>query len=94
MTHKEHCEDCIIHLGQPFSEVHTWLDELFATRGIKHRRFRHNKEGIEEVRKLFGDAAVLAAYRHIVADLRMDGNWCEELGLPKDEEQYKAWGLF
>lgn len=94
MKFEEHCEDCVRFLGQPFEEVHLWLDELFASRGVHHRKFRHHRDGIEEVRKLFGDAAMLAAYRHIVADLRMDGMWCEELGIPKNEEQYKAWGLY
>lgn len=94
MKYEEHCDDCIIQLGEPFGYVHKWLDELFASRGVHHRRFRHHKAGIEEVRVKWGDRAAQAAYRHIVADLRLDGNWPEELGLPANEEQYKAWALF
>lgn len=27
-----HCADCVRELGEPFEEVHKWLDELFGQR--------------------------------------------------------------
>ncbi len=68
-----HETDCIVSLGKPFTEIHKWLDE-FAERypviifGGYHRKFRHNKEGIEEVRKKWGDKAGRAARLHIERD--------------------------
>lgn len=96
MKYEEHCADCVTYLGEPFGYVHKWMDELFHHQryGIHHRRVRHHKAGIEEVRAKWGDRAAQAAYRHIVADLRLDGCWSEEMGIPANEEQYKAWGLF
>ncbi len=74
MKLEDHCNDCIEKLGQPFREVHLWLDE-FARKyshenKYKHRKFRHHKEGIEEARKLFGDAGAKAAELHILSDNR------------------------
>ncbi len=39
-------------------DVHLWLDGLYHT-GLmaKHQRIRHNHQGIEEVRKRWGDEA-------------------------------------
>lgn len=94
MKYEEHCADCIEHLGEPFGHVHKWLDELMATHSIRHRKFRHHKAGIEEVRRQWGDRAAMAAELHIIADLKMDGCWDESMDIPADAEQYKAWGLF
>jgi len=57
------------HFGKTFNDVHTWLDELYAKHGGLHRRFRHNKEAVEEVRKLWGDEAAKAAELHILIDM-------------------------
>lgn len=64
----EHCYDCKTLLGNDWKEVHEWLDELFAEYGPAHRRYRHHTEGIEEVRKMWGDEAALAAKVHIIVD--------------------------
>ena len=48
--------------------MHQWLDALFAEFGHEHRRHRHHAEGIEEVRKMWGDEAALAAKIHIIVD--------------------------
>jgi hypothetical protein len=44
------------------------LDELFKYLGAYHRGYRHNKTGIEEVRKRWGDRAARAAEIHIKRD--------------------------
>jgi len=67
-SYKEHCADCKAELGDDFSVVHRWLDELFKYFGEKHRSFRHHKVGIEEVRKRWGDKAARAAEIHIAKD--------------------------
>jgi hypothetical protein len=73
-TVAEHKKDCIQYLGEPFEEVHKWLDE-FAVRypvhifDDQHRKYRHHKVGVEQVRKLWGDRAAMAAELHIIRDL-------------------------
>ena len=65
---KEHCEDCLARLGNPFPEVNRWLDELQPEYGPMHRPFRHHAEGIERVRAMWGDDAAKAAAIHIRRD--------------------------
>ncbi|MDP2757780.1 MAG: hypothetical protein Q8O45_09210 [Desulfurivibrionaceae bacterium] len=64
----EHCYDCKRLLGNEWKEVHLWLDALFKEYGPAHRRHRHHAEGIEEIRKMWGDEAALAAKIHIIVD--------------------------
>lgn len=64
----EHCYDCKQALGRDWKEVHRWLDELFQKLGQAHRCARHHVEGIEEVRRMWGDEAALAAKIHIIVD--------------------------
>jgi hypothetical protein len=67
--HKQHCEDCERQLGQPFPEVHAWLDAFYDGDGaLEHRAARHHMEGVEEVRRLWGDDAARAAVLHIMLD--------------------------
>jgi hypothetical protein len=68
-----HKLDCVYYLGQGFEEVHRWLDEYAKQYPVEvfedqHRSFRHNKEGVEEVRKKWGDRAADAARLHIARD--------------------------
>ncbi len=63
-----HCADCVRELGEPFEEVHRWLDELFQYVGSDHRPIRHNEKAIEKIRSMFGDRAAKAAEIHILAD--------------------------
>ena len=70
--YKAHCEDCKKKLGKPYGKVHNWLDEFAPaciTGGFAHRRERHHKEGVEEIRKMYGDEAAEAAEIHILRDL-------------------------
>jgi hypothetical protein len=69
-TFKEHCDECEAKLGNAWYVVHRWLDE-YARKGYPkevHRKFRHHREGIEEVRKMWGDEAARAAELHITKD--------------------------
>jgi hypothetical protein len=66
---EQHCEECIHFLGDEFSYVHIWLDEFAIILGPRHRLSRHHKEGIEEVRGIWGDRAASAAERHIISDV-------------------------
>ena len=83
-SYKEHCEDCIRELGEPFEQVHLWLDELFKTLGPKHRSARHHSGGVEEVRRRWGDRSARAAEIHIARDMG---------GIPT-ESQAQQWSLF
>jgi len=65
---EEHCEDCIRELGEPFSNVHIWLDEYFILLRHKHREIRHHQEGVQEIREMWGDKAASAAEIHIKRD--------------------------
>ena len=63
-----HCSDCKMQLGDRFEQVNRWLDEFFAYVGSDHRDIRHNRQGVEKVRKMWGDKAALAAEIHIIRD--------------------------
>ena len=67
---RQHMEDCRVFLGSAYEEVNRWMDELFATAGAEHRRYRHHTEGIREARKLFGEDGARAAIVHILRDCR------------------------
>jgi hypothetical protein len=64
----EHCADCKRLLGNEWKEVHKWLDACYKEYGQSHRRHRHHAEGIEDIRKMLGDEAALAAKIHIIVD--------------------------
>ena len=92
---EQHCAESVASLGKPYEEVHRWLDE-FAGRppyGMRHRKKRHHRAGIEVVRRWWGDEAAAAAGLHIMADLKMEG-WTEDQPFPRDEQDYVRMGLF
>lgn len=95
MSFDEHCDECLRILGQPFEDVHKYLDAFAGSSeyGMRHRRKRHHLVGIEEVRRLFGAEAAEAARLHIVSDLKEEG-WTESDPFPKDEKDYVRMGLF
>ena len=87
----QHNADCLKWLGETWEPVNLWMDELFATYGSKHRRYRHHREGIEEARNLFGDTGALAAAIHILRDCRSipstkdyESEVVDSLGIPRD----------
>jgi hypothetical protein len=57
--------------GDPYEEVHRWLDGLAFKEGkldLNHRRHRHHAEGIKEIARMYGDKAAKAARQHILDD--------------------------
>ncbi|OHD07310.1 MAG: hypothetical protein A2Y41_04790 [Spirochaetes bacterium GWB1_36_13] len=96
MNLNDHMIECLGKLGNPFKEVHIWLDEYFHDPKYKarHRKKRHHLAGIEEVRKKWGDEAAEAAYIHIVSDLKMEGWNPEKDRMPLNEMDYIKMGLF
>lgn len=82
---ERHCQDCINALGEPFEEVHLWLDEYFDQMGPKHRVVRHHEEGIREVEEMWGKSAAKAAEIHIKADCN---------GRVPTMQEVALWGLF
>jgi hypothetical protein len=63
-----HCQDCVEKLGEPFTYVHQWLDQLWPVLGPKHRAVRHNDTGVDYIRLKWGDRAAQAAVLHIKLD--------------------------
>lgn len=94
-TFETHCNTCQQKLGDAFVEVNLWLDEFHGKPpyGTRHRHLRHHRQGIEEVRKKWGDFAALAAEVHIREDLTVEG-WPEEQTIPEDGEAFKNAGLW
>jgi hypothetical protein len=76
MTFEQHCQHCQEVLGERFEYVHLWLDEFWVSMGPRHRKMRHNNDGIKEVYKKWGEAAAKAAELHI----RDDGEYCKKVG--------------
>jgi len=88
MHWKEHAKQCKEKLGKDWIVVHRWLDEytgIYWPSKI-HRTHRHHKEGVEQVRKMWGDEAAGAAEMHIRADLE-----CEEI--PTEKEINEQFGV-
>jgi len=83
----EHCLECKEKIGDPFPQVHKWMDEYFALLhfDVKHRDVRHHEKGIEEVQRMWGDEAAKAARIHIQRDF--DG-W-----VPKDSKEVQEWRM-
>jgi DNA-binding GntR family transcriptional regulator len=92
---EEHSQRCRELLGRGYPEVHQWLDEFFGQPpyGTRHRHLRHHRQGIEEVRKLWGDEAAKAAEVHIRQDLEQEG-WPAERPLPNGPDDYMKAGLW
>lgn len=61
-SHSQHCADCRRELGEPFEQVHEWLDALFKVLRQKHRSARHHAGGVEQVRKMWGDPPSLRSF--------------------------------
>jgi len=57
------------HFGKTFPEVHRFLDSKYGSHGGLHRMFLHNREGVEEIRGLWGDEAAKSAELHILLDM-------------------------
>ena len=86
MHWKEHADDCHRELGNAWVNVHRWLDEfsLQYWPSKAHRAMRHHREGVEEVRRMWGSQAAKAAEIHIQAD---------EGDVPSEEQIEKRYGV-
>jgi len=86
--YREHCADCQRELGKAYEVVHRWLDEFAFSKGMfrpQHRSMRHHSDGVEEVRKMWGDEAARAAEIHISKDFG---------GKIPTAQEAQAWSLF
>jgi len=92
---EEHCRESIEIFGEPYEEVHLWLDALSGTERYKmrHRRVRHHEAGIRGAVSLFGEEAGPVARQHIISDLKQEG-WTEQDPFPRNEAHYVRMGLF
>jgi hypothetical protein len=92
---EKHCKESDRLFGNPFPEVHNWLDEFQGTPQyrMRHRRVRHHESGIQQAIELFGELAGQAARQHIISDLEEEG-WTEHDHFPEDEVDYVKMGLF
>lgn len=90
-----HEKESLALFGKPYTEVHLWLDEFAGTPeyGMRHRRKRHHKTGVQEAEKLFGEEGALAARLHIISDLKEEG-WQEDRPFPENEYEYVRMGFF
>ena len=93
MKFEAHCQHSVHLFGEPFAEVHLWLDEFFETLGARHRRKRHHNQGVEMVRQKWGARAAEVARQHIIDDLKGEG-WVDGDHFPLDEIDYVRMGLF
>lgn len=88
MKLKENEDECQRVLGNPFTEVHLYLDQFFKYYGWKHRCKLHHKWGVELVRLQFGEEAAKAATLHVLSDMEAEGLPRDEELMAKDEEEY------
>ena len=95
MKLKDHENESITLFGKPFTEIHKWLDEYAGSEqyGMRHRKIRHHRSGINEAIRIFGDEAKSPATQHIISDLKEEG-WTENDHFPENEEDYVSMGLW
>ena len=97
MEYREHCLHCRKRFGEDFDYVHRWLDEFYGSDQYKtkHRKLRHHKKGIEEVRQRWGDRAAEAAKLHIIDDLQaIEDKKADESWIAYDEADYVRRGYW
>ena len=93
MWQHEHEARCLEILGQPFSEIHQFMDQFFPRyRDYSHRVILHHLQGVALVKKRFGRAAGQAALLHLKDD-------CPNGIIPADPQaylsdpQFHPWGV-
>ena len=67
---KTHCYISKSRTGNPFKELHEWIDEPQKEKGKQHRDYRHtlNDETLEYVKKRWGIVGVIEWLFHISVD--------------------------
>ncbi|SHJ18972.1 hypothetical protein SAMN02745165_01749 [Malonomonas rubra DSM 5091] len=69
MNQEQHEKACQEKFGQPWPEVHAFLDQYFdLARSMTHRVILHHRKGIELVVEKFGEAARGPAEQHVELD--------------------------
>ena len=60
---EQHCQEATAQFGNPYAEVHQWLDKFAGQPpyGMRHRKKRHHQAGIDEVRRMWGDESAAVA---------------------------------
>jgi hypothetical protein len=75
-----HEKSCVKTFGNPFSEVHLFLDSFSRKyRGFSHRVLLHHSLGVELCVKKFGCQAGAAAIQHIMDEMGMVAGCWEEV---------------
>lgn len=101
MKFEQHCERCQRLLGAPWQEVHLWLDQYAwhaalawqaPSFRVDHRKYLHNREGIAQVRAMWGEDAAQAAIRHVLDDL-YGPNENDATKIPVDQVDYVKRGF-
>lgn len=77
MDQKAHENACIKEFGEPYSEVHAFLDQYYVRfPGFNHRLLLHHRLGIEKVVERYGEEARAPAEQHIRLDWGfLPGSW-------------------
>jgi hypothetical protein len=65
---EEHKADTLKRIGKTHEYVHEYMDQWHGKFGAHHRRVLHHQDGVEEIRKMFGDEGAKAAECHIRLD--------------------------
>ena len=65
---EDHKTDTLKRLGNSYEGVHRYLDQWHEKFGGRHRFVLHHREGVEEIRVIFGDDGARAAECHIRLD--------------------------
>jgi len=69
MTHQQHEQESLAEYGQPFSEVHIFLDQYYSRfLGTNHRILLHHRRGIELIVQQFGESDRGPVEQHIRLD--------------------------
>lgn len=69
MKLKDHENQSVEVFGEPWTEVHEFLDRFYPRfRGAEHRRILHHTMGVNEVVRRFGEEARPVAELHIKED--------------------------
>ena len=80
MRQEQHERRSLETYGEPFAEVHEWLDQYYDLfTGPGHRRVFHHKKGVELAVRLFGEQVRGAAEQHIRDDLGKLPDFWEDL---------------
>lgn len=70
MFQHEHEDRCIAQLGQPFPEVHNYIDQyFFRYKSYSHRVILHHAMGIAHLRRRLGDYSKSSAELHVIDDI-------------------------